>query len=70
MKLLLIAAGGVILLENPQNSLIALHDRWVWLVNALARYAIEVPWLFFPTPCSPTIAELVLSCFIHETDFN
>ena len=42
IQTLLIAAGGVVAMENPQNSLISLHDRWVWLVNTLLRFNIQV----------------------------
>lgn len=28
-------------MENPQNSLVALHDRWVWLLNTLLRFGIQ-----------------------------
>ena len=41
LQTLLIAAGGIFALENPQNSLIALHDRWVWLLNTLLRFDIQ-----------------------------
>jgi hypothetical protein len=40
--MLVIAAGGIPTMENPQNSLIALHDRWVWLVQTLQRFGIQV----------------------------
>lgn len=39
---LTIAAGGTILLENPSNSLIALHDRYIWFVRLLATHNIFV----------------------------
>ena len=38
--LLTVASGGTILLENPSNSLIALHDRYVWLVQLLLSFQI------------------------------
>ena len=40
--MLVIAAGGIPTMENPQNSPIALHDRWVWLVQTLQRFGIQV----------------------------
>ena len=42
---LTICAGGTILLENPCNSLIALHDRYVWMVKMLLEHGIPVSWL-------------------------
>ena len=49
--ILVIAAGGTITLENPQNSLIALHPRHIWLVQLLVSFGIHVPWLYF-SKCS------------------
>ncbi|CAK9102213.1 unnamed protein product [Durusdinium trenchii] len=40
LMLLTVASGGTILLENPSNSLIALHDRYVWLVQLLLSFQI------------------------------
>ena len=37
------AAGGIFLLENPQNSLIALHPRWIWMLQRLKEYDVLVP---------------------------
>jgi len=39
------AMGGFFLVENPCNSLIALHPRWVWLLDALKKHGELVPWL-------------------------
>ena len=40
--ILAIAAGMTIILENPQNSVIALHDRFVWMVKLLQSHGIQV----------------------------
>ena len=40
LMILTIAAGGTIVLENPMNSLIALHDRYVWMVKLLRSFGI------------------------------
>ena len=45
LQVLLLAAGSTVCMENPQNSLIALHDKWVWLVTALQRFSIGASWL-------------------------
>ncbi|CAE7281853.1 unnamed protein product, partial [Symbiodinium pilosum] len=37
-RLAQVAEGGTIVLENPMNSLIALHDRYVWMVKLLRMY--------------------------------
>ena len=37
-----IAAGMTICMENPQNSVIALHDKFVWLVRLLQNHGIRV----------------------------
>lgn len=39
------AAGGIFLLENPQNSLIAMHPRWVWMMEQLRKHGVLVPRL-------------------------
>ncbi|CAL1158067.1 unnamed protein product [Cladocopium goreaui] len=39
--------GGTYLLENPLNSLVALHPRYVWLVERLLEHNIPDPWLAF-----------------------
>ena len=39
---LVICAGGVIVMENPQNSLVAMHHRFVELVEKLLSYNIHV----------------------------
>ncbi|CAL1152703.1 unnamed protein product [Cladocopium goreaui] len=38
--LILVAMGGTYLLENPLNSLVALHPRYVWLVERLLEHNI------------------------------
>lgn len=39
------AMGGIFILENPQNSLIALHPRWIWMLERLRAHGVLVPWL-------------------------
>ena len=36
-------ANGVFLVENPGNSLIAFHPRWVWFLEQLRKHGVEVP---------------------------
>ena len=45
--LLLIAAGGHYVLENPQHSRITQHDRYIWLVKLLMSHGIQVPLLLW-----------------------
>ena len=45
LMLVIVAAGGTILMENPSLSVIGLHDRWVWLVKSLRQHKIEAPCL-------------------------
>jgi hypothetical protein len=40
---MIFAAGGTFLVENPANSLIALHPRWVWFLECLRKYHVFVP---------------------------
>ena len=40
--LLLVAAGGTYILENPMNSLVALHPRFIWLSERLLEHGIIV----------------------------
>ena len=40
---LAVARGGDYFLENPHNSLIAHHPRYVWLVERLQEFGIPVP---------------------------
>ena len=40
---MIFAAGGTFLVENPANSLIALHPRWVWFLECLRKYLVFVP---------------------------
>ena len=42
LAMIIVAAGGTVLIENPANSLISLHPRWVWLVETLLRRGISV----------------------------
>ena len=32
-------------MENPMNSLLGMHPRYVWLVELLQRLGVPVPWL-------------------------
>ena len=41
LVLMTIAAEGVFVLENPANSLICLHDAWIWLVKTLQASGIQ-----------------------------
>ncbi len=43
--MLVICVGGTICMENPHNSLIALHERFAWLVTLLQSHSIPVLWL-------------------------
>ena len=40
---LAIIAGGDFFLENPANSLIAMHPRYVWMVERLLMFGIPAP---------------------------
>lgn len=42
---LVTVAGGVWLMENPMNSLIALHPRYVWMCELLLEFNIYATWL-------------------------
>lgn len=61
--ILVVAAGGTVLLENPQNSLIALHSRHIWFVNLLMSYGIHVPWLY---PLTGTCANCIIEITNHK----
>ena len=39
-----LAAGGNIVLENPANSVVALHDRYVQLLRLLAAAGVLAAW--------------------------
>lgn len=41
------AAGGIFLVENPANSLIALHPRWIWMLEQLRKHGVTVPQPWF-----------------------
>ena len=41
---LAICAGGTIIMENPQNSLVAMQGRFAWLVELLSGQNISAPW--------------------------
>lgn len=41
---LLQACGGIFILEQPSSSLLARHDRMVWLVQTLEKLSIRAPW--------------------------
>ena len=40
---MLIAAEGVFIKENPCNSLISLHDAFIWLEELLLSFGIQDP---------------------------
>lgn len=40
---LIVAAGGHYVLENPQGSLITLHDRYIQLLRRLLSLGVTVP---------------------------
>lgn len=42
---LVVALGEDFFLENPHNSLIALHPRYIWMVETLLRLGIPAAWL-------------------------
>ena len=41
---LVVAAGGHYVLENPQGSLITLHDRYVQFLHRLLSLGVTVPF--------------------------
>ena len=43
LMVMVIAAEGVFMQENPGNSLIALHDAFIWLEEVLQSFGIQVP---------------------------
>ena len=43
--LLLVCAGSTYIMENPLNSLVALHPRYIWFVEALQAHGIFDPQL-------------------------
>ena len=47
-----LCAGGTVVLENPANSLIALHDRYVWMVKSLRERGIPASWITWLTVCT------------------
>ena len=58
--LLIMAAGGVPLLEQPASSLMNLHTRFVWSVNLLPKHRIRAswrpPWIFVTsTTCNVNV---------------
>ena len=66
--------GGVFLLEQPNSSILNLHDRFIWLVRILRRAHTQAPWQDFlasPLPIMPVnsqdfpaaiLDEIVRSC--------
>lgn len=60
--ILVICAGGTICMENPQNSLVAMQNRFVWLVKLLERANIPVPCLY------AVLYQLVV--LLNHTDFE
>ena len=45
LLLLIHSANGVWLVENPGSSLIALHDRFQWLIRVMRKSGLSVPLL-------------------------
>jgi hypothetical protein len=43
LMICVICAGGTICMENPGNSLIGMHSRFVWLVNLFSSFGIRAP---------------------------
>ena len=43
--LLVVAAGGTVVLENPQNSLVGMQGRFSWFVRLLLSFQIPASWL-------------------------
>ena len=37
--------GGSYFLENPHNSLVACHPRYVWMLERLREFNLFVPWM-------------------------
>ena len=60
LMVLVICAGGTICMENPNNSLIALHERFAWLVTLLQSHGIAVLWL------QKVIQHMILSIKIYD----
>ena len=40
-----ILMGGTYCMENPLNSLVACHPRYVWMLEQLRAIGVYVPWL-------------------------
>ena len=67
--LITILMGGVYFMENPMNSLLGMHPRYVWLVELLQLLGIPFPWLmrFFNCWFCTNISTIALCRFwIHE----
>ena len=43
LQLVAVMMDGVFILENPQNSLIQLHPRCVWLARQMQRLGLHAP---------------------------
>ena len=41
LMLMTVAASGTYLLENPANSLICMHDAYIWLVKTLLAAGVK-----------------------------
>lgn len=40
---LVVIAGGTFMMENPMNSLVALHPRYIWFAERLLSLGIPDP---------------------------
>ncbi|CAL1126778.1 unnamed protein product [Cladocopium goreaui] len=47
LMLITYLANGVFLVENPGNSLIAFHPRWVWFLEQLRKHGVEIQKVAF-----------------------
>ena len=47
LMFLAVVSGGNFFMENPMNSLIAQHPRYVWMVERLLEFGIKASDLFF-----------------------
>lgn len=45
LMLIAVVSGGVFFMEQPMNSLVAMHPRYIWLVELLLQLDIPVSWL-------------------------
>ena len=61
--LLLVALGGTYLMENPVNSLVALHPRYVWFCERLQELGIPDPQLVGVHVHACILYHLPVGCF-------